>query len=572
MPNINSKELKNLGITIQDVLDAVMKSHDDTIILKKKKKKSKKKKNKNKKMNSLHPLQNNKPNFTSQNQIGSGGGAIGGTSFNPLYQRSAPPVTTTVINTPSSGGQNEITRLLIEDKKQNDRINELDKNMKISHLSLLKELDNGFNTGINYLGTLINNQTTSPKIQEIDEFDNVGFNTASYHNPLSRPSDLVLLQQNTRKMRELSDQLSGTFRNPPQPDRNDRFGVTPINNNYDSSNLSYLTDFSTISPSESGNSYHGSDNNYKSDSIVGGDIIDSTYTDSHNFGYDDQRELQLDAEQNQDDPYSPLPVLPPWSELKKAREQLRTLEQKNEKVGGDADQLYNELEQQKQKYYDDTDNENDIFLPTSESQTNKKIKKKPLIVSQKKPLIVSQKENEDVINPLSQYNVSSTPSKLSSKSSEENKNIDQIDDGNNKKDDMLKWTKEDEEEEQRAIEELRKKKEEKKQHEIEQREQKLKDYAEKVQRGEKPRGKAPVGWEKYYVKPTTNLSSKAIQSQPKFTNNNSKLTQQNEEDEGDNDIDEKPKRSKRIAKLKEQKEEEKKGGFKKNPSKNPFEK
>ena len=38
MPNINSKELKNLGITIQDVLDAVMKSHDDTIILKKKKK------------------------------------------------------------------------------------------------------------------------------------------------------------------------------------------------------------------------------------------------------------------------------------------------------------------------------------------------------------------------------------------------------------------------------------------------------------------------------------------------------------------------------------------------------
>ena len=68
--------------------------------------KRKRKNKKSKKKKAVEPLQNNKPNFGHQNQIGGGGGGIGGTSYNPFNQPRSAPAVTTVVNTPSSGGQN----------------------------------------------------------------------------------------------------------------------------------------------------------------------------------------------------------------------------------------------------------------------------------------------------------------------------------------------------------------------------------------------------------------------------------------------------------------------------------
>ena len=107
--NINSKDFKDLGISLKDFLKIVKNSGDnkneEPIIIKKKKKR--KNRRINKRLKKLVPLQNNKPNFGHQNQIGGGGGGIGGTSYNPLAQQRSAPAVTTVVNTPPTGGQND---------------------------------------------------------------------------------------------------------------------------------------------------------------------------------------------------------------------------------------------------------------------------------------------------------------------------------------------------------------------------------------------------------------------------------------------------------------------------------
>ena len=98
---------KDLGIDLKDLVKVISKiknkdSKDNEIIVKRRKKR-KNKKSKKKKV--TEPLQNTKPNFGHQNQIGGGGGGIGGTSYNPLAQQRSAPAVTTVVNTPPTGGQ-----------------------------------------------------------------------------------------------------------------------------------------------------------------------------------------------------------------------------------------------------------------------------------------------------------------------------------------------------------------------------------------------------------------------------------------------------------------------------------
>lgn len=309
-----------LGIDLKDLIKLVSKI--------KKQKKDKKKKNKKskKKMYAHNPIQNNKPNFGHQNQIG-GGGGIGGTSFNPLAQQRSAPVVTTVVNTPPTGGQ-----IGGQNGGQTEHYNKLYESTKKGY----ELLHNGIISSVNYLGDKIDEINKSDKKMikykkeyrvdddTVDEDDNIGFPTSSYHNPLSHPTLLNKLKENTKKIQSLSDQKGGSFRNSPQSNTLGRFGVSPINGNgtqniyqnesessYHSSDNNFESNAPPSYHSNAPPSYHSSDNHFESDAPINREFedqeseplndVDVTQTERDNFGYvEDYPSIQKNYDVNDD--------------------------------------------------------------------------------------------------------------------------------------------------------------------------------------------------------------------------------------------------------------------------------
>lgn len=492
------------------IINKVGADKDDIIKITKRKRKRRNKKIKP----SSEPLQNNKPNFTSQNQIGVGAGGIGGTAFNPFYQRSSPPVTT-VVNTPpnnkqQNNGQNEITRFLLEDKKNNDKFNELTK----SQLALTNYVKNEFdnlnygayylNGGIDMLDNKINKLIGSkPIITEIMDAasDNIGFKTSSQKNPLSNPTNyknqyvVDSFYSDPTPNRGLSNQITGSFRNVPQnnlSDPNDRFGIVPINGNPTAPVISDVE-----------NAYHDSDNGVNGNSMSltesGDDTIQGPIKDNKEQLNDFQKKL---------------------------------LNQSNLSIG----EVLAITENPKLTYTEnDSDNEygSDYYkalepLPSLDIQnintdrafeTIDKLTKKAGIEG-----VVTHSDVKNAKNTVETF-----------KKNNENNAI--IDDSKDEYD-SESWKERDRINAQLAREEKAKKEAEL----LAQQEQKAREYAEKREQGINQRGKPPKGWEKF-AKTNNNLTSEAIESKPKFTNDNSKLTQQNEVD---NDTQNVSRRSKRI--------------------------
>lgn len=179
--NINSKDFKDLGISLKDFLKIVKNSGDnkneEPIIIKKKKKR--KNRRINKRLKKLVQLQNNKPNFGHQNQI-SGGGGIGGSLYNPLAQQRSAPAVTTVVNTPPTGGQIG---------GQNDK--------QIANLE--KKIEDSAN-------------------------DIRGVANHSYRNMLQ----IANIQNNLKNNNPLTELQQGSFRQPEYgANKNDRYGIIP---------------------------------------------------------------------------------------------------------------------------------------------------------------------------------------------------------------------------------------------------------------------------------------------------------------------------------------------------------
>ena len=227
--SINSNDLDKLGVNLKDILIALSKvdknksGNNDVIRIKKRKRKRKILKKIKK---TEHTLQNHKPNFTSNNNQIGGSGGVGGTTFNPLYQRQAPTVTSVVNVPPNNDGKNDITTYLLGDKKNNDRFNQLDHNIGNTY----DKLSFGMNFLNNKINTKLLSQNTDSNIievgsDEVNSDDGVGFNTSSYQTPFSKK-----LKPNKKTGYSLSDQPKVNFRNKPV-DSNDRFGNMPINHN-----------------------------------------------------------------------------------------------------------------------------------------------------------------------------------------------------------------------------------------------------------------------------------------------------------------------------------------------------
>ena len=227
--SINSNDLDKLGVNLKDILIALSKvdknksGNNDVIRIKKRKRKRKILKKIKK---TEHALQNHKPNFTSNNNQIGGSGGVGGTTFNPLYQRQAPTVTSVVNVPPNNDGKNDITTYLLGDKKNNDRFNQLDHNIGNTY----DKLSFGMNFLNNKINTKLLSQNTDSNIievgsDEVNSDDGVGFNTSSYQTPFSKK-----LKSNKKTGYSLSDQPKVNFRNKPV-DSNDRFGNMPINHN-----------------------------------------------------------------------------------------------------------------------------------------------------------------------------------------------------------------------------------------------------------------------------------------------------------------------------------------------------
>ncbi len=279
--NINSKDFKDLGISLKDFLKIVKNSGDnkneEPIIIKKKKKRRNRR---NKKLKKIGQLLNNKPNFGHQNQIGGGGGGIGGTSYNALAQQRSPPAVTTVVNTPPTGGQiggqtggQTGGQIGGQTGGQTEHYNKL---YELLHGSITDRIDDLGNKiddvnkdiiyGVNYLGKklkddkkMIEDKKDDKKMIEDIKDDNIGFPTSSYRNPLSNPTQLIL--KNTQS---LSDQKGGSFRNSPQSNTLERFGVSPINGN---ATQNIYNNESEPSYNTSDN-YRTDDNQYESDATI----------------------------------------------------------------------------------------------------------------------------------------------------------------------------------------------------------------------------------------------------------------------------------------------------------------
>ena len=431
----------------------------------KKKRKRKNKKSKKKKINALEPLQNNKPNFGHQNQIGGGGGGIGGTSFNPLNQPRSAPTVTTVVNTPPTGGQ---TSNHLEDKINN--------------------LGNGIADSFNYLNGFINKKISGAKIELLgdkeqkneehdykveEEDDNVGFEKSSYHNPLTN------IKHGSFRAPLQSSSLSSVFSkhsNFNQP--------TNISNSTNQSNqndeISVMTEPSNMF--DDGNDQLNDDNNQFDDGNQLNEfqqqlLNETNLSEDNIIKATSANNDMLYTENDSDANSSVLPnsVFPNFEMTPSKIDEILELRKKVNALG----------------------DKNDSDIKFVKNKINE----------------LNNEDNEDTetLNPLSQLEISTTQNDLSDDTSKK------INDNNNDDSfDLEKWKIENEEhKEQRNKEE-----EDEKIQKI----QKLKDYAEKVMRGEKPKGKPPTGWKDYFIEPQPKLTTEAIKSQPKFTNDNTKLS------------------------------------------------
>ena len=172
--------------------------------------KKKRRKNKKSKKRKLDQINNNKPNFGHRNQIGGGGGG-GETSYNPYNQPRSTPSVTTVVNTPSSGGQNDknINPLSTEGLAKETKLLEIENKLN----NKIKEINNDKGMLINTLNNISQN--------------NVETTNSLYFNRMG----LYLLNQqlNSLNQNPLTQLQTGTFTREQGTDTNDGFGIFQSN-------------------------------------------------------------------------------------------------------------------------------------------------------------------------------------------------------------------------------------------------------------------------------------------------------------------------------------------------------
>lgn len=449
--NISSEDFDKLGINLKDILNAIANKKDDMIVVKKKKRKNKKKK---KKGTSQNPLQNNKPNFTSNNQMAGSGGGVQ-SSYNPLYQR-PPPAVTTVVNTPNVPNvpnNNGIEKLLLQDKKFeniSDEIHNGFDDLGVGLNQAVKSLSYGINAidkGIkNYDIKYLQNKP------QHEDSDGIGFQKQSYNNPLSDNayiSDANSILSGVRSLNRRSENLlsnieSQNLRSIPQSqsDIDDRFGIMPINSDFNN-------EISTIYNDES-------------------NITDNNIINTQTFDFDNPEGEQKEDYMSEEIQKIPqLPQLPDYDELNKAYEQL----------GGKFNKFDNETEDMKKKYYGISDSDvsldSDVWRESVKNYKNKQEKK-----SQQKETNLMQ--NEDARSNIMRQ--------------------DDLDEMKQREYDRIRT------EQLRNDEQARRQEKEQK---------KIDEYQRKIAEGKKPRGRPVKG---------ATLTREEIQSQPKFSNDNSKLT------------------------------------------------
>ena len=420
--------------------------------------KKKRRKNKKSKKRKLDQINNNKPNFGHQNQIGGGGGGVGGTSSNPFNQPRLTPTVTTVLSAPN--GSNDNSKSSENSVKIDWLRSDIGKgfnyiNNGVDDLSkaLVKEIEGGLNK-INSGYMIKDASKKSPdRIEEADydsESDNIGFNNASSHNPLSDPVSLYKLKQNTNKIRTLSNQSSVNFRNPVQSSGS-RFGNSPINGDGTQNIYNDLSE----------PSYHSSDNHISDGTLENQqqseeseplNNADVTQTDTTDFGYTEVLpDIQNDNSINNNVPIPSLIDTNIDSNIDSKPESAKTLGYSNYDVNS-----------QKDIWDSDADNTMNKFREYNN-------KKQQDVESAKKQYY--DDENED---------------------SESWRERDKLDVQKAREDKLRKEQEIEQEKQKKALEKEEKKK-------IKEQEQEMKkiEYAKKMEQGIKPKGRAPFGWQNY---------------------------------------------------------------------------